>query len=190
MGTIAATTSISSSNEFFLSENLKSVNERLNRVETDFSNNFRKLDSRMEEFLVLGREIALLREQSRTQGNSIEDIRAAMNDHSDKIEQSLTRMQNRVMEITESTRKNISSELSKISLRVSETADKHSKLESKFYTWFNRGLGGWFAILFIAGILQFIGVRWIEDIDIERKNTEDQLKNLVIRVERLESPKH
>ena len=165
---------------------LKSFSLRLTQTETEFSENFRKLGHRMDQLVSIMRDVAVLQQQYSTQSESIDEVKVAVRDQSVRVEQSIARVQSRLTEMTASFSAHIDTETNKIFERLNENERKHKVLESSFYTWLNRGLGGWAVIVCIIGALQFVGIRWLENIDKERDMFLEKINQITMRIDALE----
>lgn len=103
------------------------------------------------------------------------------------MENSITRVHQRLDDLTASMNSSIDTETTKIVERLVDHEKNHKDLDRRFQMWLNRGLGGWMAFVLVIGALQFLGMRWLGTVDAERAALVEKVQKLTSRISDLEN---
>lgn len=160
--------------------------KRLDESEVLFSDNLRRIESRMDHLVGLIRDVAALQSQYQSQGDSITEIRASIRDQSDRMEAAMGRLHDRMTELTNTFSSTIDDETKKILEHIDANEVKHNKLDARFQKWLNRGIGGWVAMALVVAGLQYFGIRWLENLDAERSAINARIQEVQVRLLELE----
>lgn len=166
---------------------IKTVSERIDRAETDFVDNLKRVEQRLDQIVGLMRDVASLQQQYTAQGEALGELRGAFREQTRRMESSITRVHTRLDELTTAMTTNIDLETTKISQKLDGYERSHKELDQNFHTWLNRGLGGWAMFILVVGALQFVGIRWLDNLEGERRVAADRLVKLTSRVADLEN---
>lgn len=166
---------------------VRTMSSRMDRVEIDFIDHMRKLETRMDELVELVRDVAALKQQYVTQGEALSELRGAVREQSQRVESSIARVHLRLDEITASVTASIDSETTKIRSRISDQEKAHTDLNQRFQMWLNRGLGSWAAFVVVIGVIQYIGIHWLNTMETERTQLIEKVQKLTTRVTDLEN---
>ena len=114
-------------------------------------------------------------------------LRGAVREQSTRVESSIARVHRRLDELTASVSSSIDTETAKIVERIADSEKNHKELDGKFQMWLNRGIGGWAVFVLVVGILQFVGIRWLNTMDADRETLVAQVQKLSNRIADLEN---
>ena len=166
---------------------VKTMSSRMDRVETEFVDHLRKIETRLDQIVDLVRDVAALKQQYTAQSEAIVELRGAVREQSTRVESSIARVHQRLDELTASVSSSIDTETAKIVERIAESEKNHKELDGKFQMWLNRGIGGWTVFVLVVGILQFVGIRWLNTMDSDRETLVAQVQKLSNRIADLEN---
>lgn len=166
---------------------VKTMSSRMDRVETEFVDHLRKIETRLDQIVDLVRDVAALKQQYTAQSEAIVELRGAVREQSTRVESSIARVHQRLDELTASVSSSIDTETAKIVERIAESEKNHKELDGKFQMWLNRGIGGWTVFVLVVGILQFVGIRWLNTMDADRETLVAQVQKLSNRIADLEN---
>lgn len=166
---------------------LRTMNTRMDRMETEFVDSLRKMDSRLEQVVNLMRDVASLQQQYIAQGETLTELRNSLKDQTVRFESSLTRVHQRLDEVTLTMNTTLDLETTKIVRKLGDYEREQKELSQKFHTWLNRGLGGWAMFTLIIAGLQVAGKTWLDNMDAERVATADKLTKVSSRMAELEN---
>ena len=160
---------------------------RMDRIEVDFVDHIRKIETRLDQIVDLVRDVAALKQQYAAQSEALAELRGAVREQSIKMENSITRVHQRLDDLTASMNSSIDTETTKIVERLMDHEQNHKDLNRRFQMWLNRGLGGWMAFVLVIGALQFLGMRWLGTVDAERAALVEKVQKLTSRISDLEN---
>ena len=163
------------------------MSSRMDRVEIEFVDQLRKIETRLDQIVDLVRDVAALKQQYTAQSEAIVELRGAVREQSTRVESSIARVHQRLDELTASVSSSIDTETAKIVERIAESEKNHKELDGKFQMWLNRGIGGWAVFILVVGILQFVGIRWLNTMDADRETLVAQVQKLSNRIADLEN---
>lgn len=166
---------------------VKTMSSRMDRVETEFVDQLRKIETRLDQIVDLVRDVAALKQQYTAQSEAIVELRGAVREQSTRVESSIARVHQRLDELTASVSSSIDTETAKIVERIADSEKNHKELDGKFQMWLNRGIGGWAVFVLVVGILQFVGIRWLNTMDADRETLIAQVQKLSNRIADLEN---
>lgn len=166
---------------------VKTMSSRMDRVEIEFVDQLRKIETRLDQIVDLVRDVATLKQQYTAQSEAIVELRGAVREQSTRVENSIARVHQRLDELTASVSSSIDTETAKIVERIADSEKNHKELDGKFQMWLNRGIGGWAVFILVVGILQFVGIRWLNTMDADRETLVAQVQKLSNRIADLEN---
>lgn len=166
---------------------VKTMSSRMDRVEIEFVDQLRKIETRLDQIVDLVRDVATLKQQYTAQSEAIVELRGAVREQSTRVESSIARVHQRLDELTASVSSSIDTETAKIVERIADSEKNHKELDGKFQMWLNRGIGGWAVFVLVVGILQFVGIRWLNTMDADRETLVAQVQKLSNRIADLEN---
>lgn len=166
---------------------VKTMSSRMDRVEIEFVDQLRKIETRLDQIVDLVRDVATLKQQYTAQSEAIVELRGAVREQSTRVENSIARVHQRLDELTASVSSSIDTETAKIVERIADSEKNHKELDGKFQMWLNRGIGGWAVFVLVVGILQFVGIRWLNTMDADRETLVAQVQKLSNRIADLEN---
>jgi phage shock protein A len=166
---------------------MRTTSSRMDRIETDFVDHIRKIEDRLDQLVDLVRDVATLKQQYTAQNEGITELRGAIREQSIKMESSIARVHQRLDELTSSVSSSIDIETAKIVSKLGDFEKDHRDLDKRFQMWLNRGLGAWVAATIVVGILQYTGMKWIEQLDADKTASQAQIQKLSTRVADLEA---
>lgn len=166
---------------------VKTMSSRMDRVEIEFVDQLRKIETRLDQIVDLVRDVAALKQQYTAQSEAIVELRGAVREQSTRVESSIARVHQRLDELTASVSSSIDTETAKIVERIADSEKNHKELDGKFQMWLNRGIGGWAVFVLVVGILQFVGIRWLNTMDADRETLVAQVQKLSNRIADLEN---
>ena len=166
---------------------VETMSSRMDRVEIDFVDHIRKIETRLDQIVDLVRDVAALKQQYAAQNEAIVELRGAVREQSQRVESSIARVHQRLDELTASVGTSIDTETTKIVERIADSEKNHKELNGKFQMWLNRGIGGWAAFTIVFGAIQFIGIRWLSTLESDRATMVAQVQKLTNRVNDLEN---
>ena len=166
---------------------VKTMSSRMDRVEIEFVDQLRKIETRLDQIVDLVRDVAALKQQYTAQSEAIVELRGAVREQSTRVESSIARVHRRLDELTASVSSSIDTETAKIVERIADSEKNHKELDGKFQMWLNRGIGGWAVFVLVVGILQFVGIRWLNTMDADRETLVAQVQKLSNRIADLEN---
>ena len=166
---------------------VKTMSSRMDRVEIEFVDQLRKIETRLDQIVDLVRDVAALKQQYTAQSEAIVELRGAVREQSTRVESSIARVHRRLDELTASVSSSIDTETAKIVERIADSEKNHKELDGKFQMWLNRGIGGWAVFILVVGILQFVGIRWLNTMDADRETLVAQVQKLSNRIADLEN---
>ena len=166
---------------------VRTMSGRMDRIEIDFVDHIRKIETRLDQIVDLVRDVAALKQQYAAQSEALAELRGAVREQSIKMENSITRVHQRLDDLTASMNSSIDTETTKIVERLMDHEKNHKDLDRRFQMWLNRGLGGWMAFVLVIGALQFLGMRWLGTVDAERAALVEKVQKLTSRIADLEN---
>ena len=166
---------------------MRTTSARMDRIETDFVDHIRKIENRLDQLVDLVRDVATLKQQYTAQNVGIIELRGAIREQSQKMETSIARVHQRLDELTTSVGASIDSETSKIVDKLTDFEKDHKDLDRRFQMWLNRGLGGWIAATIVVAVLQYAGLRWLEQLEADRVAVNAQVQKLMGRISDIEA---
>ena len=166
---------------------VRTMSSRMDRIEVDFVDHIRKIETRLDQIVDLVRDVAALKQQYAAQSEALTELRGAVREQSIKMENSITRVHQRLDDLTASMNTSIDTETTKIVERLVDHEKNHKDLDRRFQMWLNRGLGGWMAFVLVIGALQFLGMRWLGTVDAERAALVEKVQKLTSRISDLEN---
>lgn len=166
---------------------VRTMSGRMDRIEIDFVDHIRKIETRLDQIVDLVRDVAALKQQYAAQSEALAELRGAVREQSIKMENSITRVHQRLDDLTASMNSSIDTETTKIVERLMDHEKNHKDLDRRFQMWLNRGLGGWMAFVLVIGALQFLGMRWLGTVDAERAALVEKVQKLTSRISDLEN---
>lgn len=166
---------------------VRTMSGRMDRIEVDFVDHIRKIETRLDQIVDLVRDVAALKQQYAAQSEALTELRGAVREQSIKMENSITRVHQRLDDLTASMNTSIDTETTKIVERLVDHEKNHKDLDRRFQMWLNRGLGGWMAFVLVIGALQFLGMRWLGTVDAERAALVEKVQKLTSRTSDLEN---
>ena len=182
----ASLASVASSSDLTLTY-VRTMSGRMDRIEIDFVDHIRKIETRLDQIVDLVRDVAALKQQYAAQSEALAELRGAVREQSIKMENSITRVHQRLDDLTASMNSSIDTETTKIVERLMDHEKNHKDLDRRFQMWLNRGLGGWMAFVLVIGALQFLGMRWLGTVDAERAALVEKVQKLTSRISDLEN---
>ena len=182
----ASLASVASSSDLTLTY-VRTMSGRMDRIEIDFVDHIRKIETRLDQIVDLVRDVAALKQQYAAQSEALAELRGAVREQSIKMENSITRVHQRLDDLTASMNSSIDTETTKIVERLMDHEKNHKDLDRRFQMWLNRGLGGWMAFVLVIGALQFLGMRWLGTVDAERAALVEKVQKLTSRIADLEN---
>ena len=183
---VASLASAASSSDLTLAY-VRTMSGRMDRIEIDFVDHIRKIETRLDQIVDLVRDVAALKQQYAAQSEALAELRGAVREQSIKMENSITRVHQRLDDLTASMNSSIDTETTKIVERLMDHEKNHKDLDRRFQMWLNRGLGGWMAFVLVIGALQFLGMRWLGTVDAERAALVEKVQKLTSRIADLEN---
>ena len=166
---------------------VRTMSGRMDRIEVDFVDHIRKIETRLDQIVDLVRDVAALKQQYAAHSEVLADLRGAVREQSLKMETSITRVHQRLDDLTTSMNSSIDTETTKIVERIMDHEKNHKDLDRRFQMWLNRGLGGWMAFVLVVGALQFLGMRWLSAVDAEHVALDERVQKLTNRISDLEN---
>ena len=182
----ASLASVASSSDLTLTY-VRTMSGRMDRIEIDFVDHIRKIETRLDQIVDLVRDVAALKQQYAAQSEALAELRGAVREQSIKMENSIIRVHQRLDDLTASMNGSIDTETTKIVERLMDHEKNHKDLDRRFQMWLNRGLGGWMAFVLVIGALQFLGMRWLGTVDAERAALVEKVQKLTSRISDLEN---
>ena len=182
----ASLASVASSSDLTLTY-VRTMSGRMDRIEIDFVDHIRKIETRLDQIVDLVRDVAALKQQYAAQSEALAELRGAVREQSIKMENSIIRVHQRLDDLTASMNSSIDTETTKIVERLMDHEKNHKDLNRRFQMWLNRGLGGWMAFVLVIGALQFLGMRWLGTVDEERAALVEKVQKLTSRISDLEN---
>ena len=182
----ASLASVASSSDLTLTY-VRTMSGRMDRIEIDFVDHIRKIETRLDQIVDLVRDVAALKQQYAAQSEALAELRGAVREQSIKMENSIIRVHQRLDDLTASMNSSIDTETTKIVERLMDHEKNHKDLDRRFQMWLNRGLGGWMAFVLVIGALQFLGMRWLGTVDAERAALVEKVQKLTSRISDLEN---
>lgn len=182
----ASFASVASSSDLTLTY-VRTMSGRMDRIEIDFVDHIRKIETRLDQIVDLVRDVAALKQQYAAQSEALAELRGAVREQSIKMENSIIRVHQRLDDLTASMNSSIDTETTKIVERLMDHEKNHKDLDRRFQMWLNRGLGGWMAFVLVIGALQFLGLRWLGTVDAERAALVEKVQKLTSRISDLEN---
>ena len=182
----ASLASVASSSDLTLTY-VRTMSGRMDRIEIDFVDHIRKIETRLDQIVDLVRDVAALKQQYAAQSEALAELRGAVREQSIKMENSIIRVHQRLDDLTASMNSSIDTETTKIVERLMDHEKNHKDLDRRFQMWLNRGLGGWMAFVLVIGALQFLGMRWLGTVDAERAALVEKVQKLTSRIFDLEN---
>ena len=182
----ASLASVASSSDLTLTY-VRTMSGRMDRIEIDFVDHIRKIETRLDQIVDLVRDVAALKQQYAAQSEALAELRGAVREQSIKMENSIIRVHQRLDDLTASMNSSIYTETTKIVERLMDHEKNHKDLDRRFQMWLNRGLGGWMAFVLVIGALQFLGMRWLGTVDAERAALVEKVQKLTSRIFDLEN---
>ena len=61
-----------------------------------------------------------------------------------------------------------------------------SALENRLQTWVNRGIGGWAVFTLVIGMLQYMGLQYVNGLQAERQDAHATINKMAARISDLE----
>ena len=97
----ASLASVASSSDLTLTY-VRTMSGRMDRIEIDFVDHIRKIETRLDQIVDLVRDVAALKQQYAAQSEALAELRGAVREQSIKMENSITRVHQRLDDLTAS----------------------------------------------------------------------------------------
>lgn len=164
-------------NSTIIAEAISTLNSRIEKTEADFISHLQKVEDRLDQIVDLTKTVALLQQQGNQQTDQITEIRSQLRETSGKIDSTITRIHTKLDEITSHQRDKMELYTKEMEIKFDALKNQTDSTERELKQWLNRGLGAWFIIVIVFGVVQTGFYRWIDGIEKDRQAIVKQLND-------------
>lgn len=164
-------------NSTIIAEAISTLNSRIEKTEADFISHLQKVEDRLDQIVDLTKTVALLQQQGNQQTDQITEIRGQLRETSGKIDSTITRIHTKLDEITSHQRDKMELYTKEMEIKFDALKNQTDSTERELKQWLNRGLGAWFIIVIVFGVVQTGFYRWIDGIEKDRQAIVKQLND-------------
>lgn len=166
---------------------MKTMSSRMDRAETEFVDHIHKVDLRLDQVTEVVRDVSVLQQQNTAQSESIAELRLANREQTQRLEGTVGRIHVRIDELDSSVTAAMEAETAKVMEKIGEVSRERKDLDKRFQMWLNRGIGGWVVAVIVVGLMQYVGMKWLDNLQQERDAAAERVQKLTNRVIDLEN---
>ena len=106
-------------------EAINTLNSRIEKSESDFVTHLQKVEDRLDQIVDLTKTVAVLQQNSSSQGDHITEIRTQFRENSQKLDTSISRIHSRLDEIVSNQRDKLELYAKEIDIKIKNVEDKN-----------------------------------------------------------------
>lgn len=165
---------------------IESLAARFEKAEKHINDDMEQIEKELKQLIDLIRTVSTIQQQVGNQQRVLTDVRDEVRGKLSQLETLISGSDARYVENLRVIGRKITDAMGEQNTWRKKLEERVSGIDNRLRTWLNRGIGGWAVFALIVGTLQYAGLQYVNNIQVERDAAAANVERLKSRVIELE----
>ena len=165
---------------------IQSLAERFEKAEKHIDNDIQQIENRLKQLVELVKTVSSIQHQVASQQQTIIELRNEIRENLEQLQALMTTSDGKYANNFAALSKKINDVVADQTAARKKVESRVSALENRLQIWVNRGIGGWAVFTLVIGMLQYMGLQYVNGLQAERQDAHATINKMAARISDLE----